>query len=633
MTGKSEPEGESGLVFVRLPAKQQENRRLRFTKAKLVVSGMIIAAICAVAPGPLKAEVPREQMDGVMGQSIADETIYDQTSVPMLLRAAAVDTQPTTYAVSPYSQDFLNKSFTTTGTYTSATYYHKADYEDYQLLQGIDVSWWQAKDKKTTLLDWGKLHDAGVDYAFIRAASRDSKDGSIYEDTAADSHIQAALKNDVNIGLYIFSQALTEKEAQEEANYLLNQIKKYKWDVTLPIVIDREKGSYNRLTEGKLSKAKETAVCQAFAYTIVKAGYRASVYASYAWIKSYIDTASLDQCGIWIARYNNTTTSNSKSGSAYADVPYDYDFWQYSSAAKISGYTGNLDANFWYKNTSVKTTGLKAEAGSAFDPVTLSWKSAAKDVTGYRVYRYDPEQEKYVHIKTTSKCSFIDEDVVPGKSYQYKVRCYWKIGGTNYYGKTSSVVEVAVPRAQVTGVQTVKRGSTYLDLTWNKVSGASGYRLYKYDTGSKSYKRIVTISGGTITTYKISDLNGATEYRFKVRAYKKADDVVTWGVSSTEFKESTNPSKVKNVKLSKKSTTVTLKWSKVGGATGYKLYRYNSGTKKYEKIATIKNNSTFSYADKKRKKGKQYSYKIRAYKLYNGNDYHGSYSSVTKITI
>ena len=86
---------------------------------------------------------------------------------------------------------------------------------------------------------------------------------------------------------------------------------------------DREKGSHNRLTGGKLSKTKETAVCQAFADTITKAGYQASVYASYAWIKSYIDTDSLDKCGIWIARYNNTTTSNSKSGSAYGDVPYD----------------------------------------------------------------------------------------------------------------------------------------------------------------------------------------------------------------------------------------------------------------------------------------------------------------------
>lgn len=96
---------------------------------------------------------------------------------------------------------------------------------------------------------------------------------------------------------------------------MLDLADKYGWDVTLPIVIDREKGSHNRLTGGKLSKAKETAVCQSFADTISDAGYQPVVYASYAWIKSYIDTDSLEDCGIWIARYNNTTTSNAKAGN------------------------------------------------------------------------------------------------------------------------------------------------------------------------------------------------------------------------------------------------------------------------------------------------------------------------------
>lgn len=112
------------------------------------------------------------------------------------------------------------------------------------------------KIKKTTALNWEKIHDAGIDFAFVRVASRDTSDGSIYEDTAADSHIQAALENDINVGLYIFSQALTEKEAKQEAEYVLDLADKYGWDVTLPIVIDREKGSHNRLTGGETLQSK-----------------------------------------------------------------------------------------------------------------------------------------------------------------------------------------------------------------------------------------------------------------------------------------------------------------------------------------------------------------------------------------
>lgn len=613
---------------------------MKWTKAKIIVAGLVLSAACVLAPQQLRAAVPEAQMDGVMGQSIEDETIYkddipaEDTQYSLLRSAISLLSATSTQAVSTsYTQDFEDNSFTTDGDYTSATYYHRSDYEDYQLINGIDVSWWQAKNKTTTLLNWEEIHNAGIDFAFVRVGSRDSSSGSIYEDTAADSHIQAALENDINIGLYIFSQALTEKEAREEANFVLNQIDKYDWDVTLPIVIDREKGSYNRLTAGKLSKTKETAVCQAFADTIVEAGYQASVYASYSWIKSYINTDDLMDCGIWIARYNNTTTSNTKSGTAYADVPYDYDFWQYSSTSRVDGYSGNLDTNFWYKDTSIKTTGVKTSAESASGPVKLSWSEAADDVTGYRVYRYDPDQDKYVYLKSTTSRKYTDEDVTSGKTYQYKVRCYWTIGGTNYYGNYSSVISVTTPPAKVTEVDTETRSSTYLTLNWKKVSGASGYRIYKYNTSSKSYEKVTTISKGSTVSYKITGLTVATEYQFKVRAYKKTDTGTLWGSSSSAYKDCTKPAQTKNLKAATKSSAVTLTWSKVARAGGYRIYRYNSKTKKYEKIATVKGNKTFSYKNTKLKKGSTMKYKVRAYKTYNGTNYYGAYSEVVSIKV
>lgn len=614
---------------------------MRMNNAKLVVAGLAVVAACVIAPHTARAAVPEAQMDGVMGQSLEDETVYNDgymdaqsARYSLLGNPIALFSAPATQAVSTsYTEDFLGSSFVEEGVYTSATYYHRADYEDYNLLNGIDVSWWQAKNKTTTLLDWEKAHDAGIDFAFVRVGSRDTSDGSIYEDTAADSHIQAAYENDINIGLYIFSQALTEKEAQQEANFVLNQIDKYDWDVTLPIVIDREKGSYNRLTAGKLSKAKETSVCQAFADTITEAGYQASVYASYSWIKSYINTDDLDGCGIWIARYNNTTTSNSKSGTAYDDVPYDYDFWQYSSTSKVDGYSGNLDTNFWYKDTSIKTTGLKATAESAAGPITLSWSKAADDVTGYRVYRYDADQDKYVYLKSTTGRKFTDTNVTSGKTYQYKVRCYWTIGGTNYYGTYSSVVSATTPPAKVSDVTTATRSSTYLTLNWKKVSGASGYRIYKYNTGSEAYEKVATVAGGSTVSYKVTGLAAATEYQFKVRAYKKTDTETLWGTSSAAYKDCTKPAQTKNLKAATKSSSVTLTWSKVSRAGGYQVYRYNSKTKKYEKIATIKGNATVSYKNTGLKKGSTLKYKVRAYKTYNGTNYYGSYSDIVTVKV
>ena len=53
--------------------------QLKFSKAKLMVAGLVLAAACVVAPQQLKAEVPAAQMDGVMGQSMEDETAYEET--------------------------------------------------------------------------------------------------------------------------------------------------------------------------------------------------------------------------------------------------------------------------------------------------------------------------------------------------------------------------------------------------------------------------------------------------------------------------------------------------------------------------------------------------------------------------
>ena len=104
-----------------------------------------------------------------------------------------------------------------------------------------------------------------------------------------------------------------------------------------------------------------------------------------------------------------------------------------------------------------------------------------------------------IALKSTKSRSYSDEDVRSGKTYQYRVRCYWTIGGTNYYGNYSSVVSVTTPPAKVSSVNTAKKSSTYLTLSWKKVSGASGYRVYKYNTKTKAYEKVTTIASGSTT--------------------------------------------------------------------------------------------------------------------------------------
>lgn len=603
---------------------------MKFTDKKLLGAGIFLAALfCICAPKNTYAAVPAEQMDGVMGQSIEDETELSLNE--RILRNAPLSMTMYGASSSSYSSAFLAASFTDVSPYTGKTYYHRNDYEDYNLFHGIDVSWWQGggKGSSSTKINWEKAHDDGIDFTIVRGASRDTEDGSIYEDTCANAHIQGALENDINVGLYVFSQALTQKEAEEEADYLLMLIDKYGWDITMPLVIDREAGGSKRLTAGKLSKSKETAICQAFADVVHDAGYEATVYASYAWFKNYVDTDSLD-CDIWIARYNTTTTSNAQSGTPYADVPYDYSFWQYTSTGvSMKGYSSSsLDMDFWYKDTSAKTTGLKMKSNTA-SSITLKW-SAADDAPKYRVYRYDKATGKYVKVASTSSKSYTDSGLKPGTAYQYKVRGVWEIGGMNYYGEYSSVLTAKTALEAVGKITADTRTTTSLSLTWKKVSGADGYRVYQYNATSDSYEQIAEV---TSASYKVTGLSAAKTYKFKVCPYVKENDEITLGSRSAAYAFTTRPSKITGLTVTTKSTTsVKLKWKKVSGANGYAVYRLNSSTGKYKKIANISNGTITSYTDKGLSAGKKYTYKVRAYIVDNGEYYYGSYSDVKKGT-
>lgn len=92
------------------------------------------------------------------------------------------------------------------------------------------------------------------------------------------------------------------------------------------------------------------------------------------------------------------------------------------------------------------------------------------------------------------------------------------------------------------------------------------------------------------------------------------------------------PAKVQNVKVkSQTDKTITLKWDKSGGGvTGYRVYAYNSKTKKYDKrLVDITKNT---YTIKNLKPGTTYKFQVTAYKLIGKKTYEGLYSKAFTTT-
>ena len=108
----------------------------------------------------------------------------------------------------------------------------KSLYETSGTSIGIDVSKWNYN------IDWKKVANSGVEFAIIRCGYRGYGSGEILMDPFFEQNINGALKNGIKVGVYFFSAAINEQEAQEEARWVINVIKKYR--ITYPVVYDFE---------------------------------------------------------------------------------------------------------------------------------------------------------------------------------------------------------------------------------------------------------------------------------------------------------------------------------------------------------------------------------------------------------
>ena len=173
-------------------------------------------------------------------------------------------------------------------------------------------------------------------------------------------------------------------------------------------------------------------------------------------------------------------------------------------------------------------------------------------------------------------------------------------------------------------------GSATIELTWKKTARADGYQIYRLDEASGKYVKLATIKGNEIFTYTDSGLFSARTYSYKVRAYKTYEKKNYYGSFSAVTTQTTKPEKVKGVKLTTKASSVTIKWNKAEGVTGYQVYRLNTDTGKYEKAATIRDPKNVTWKNTGLKKGKTYTYKVRAFrKCKDKNDY-GVCSGIVK---
>lgn len=545
---------------------------------------------------------------------------------------------------------------------------------------GIDVSHHQnransAEKDITKKVDWQKVKASGIQYAIIRTSY-----STVTADEYFDINMQEAIKAGMPVGVYIYSLADTVKEAEKEAEYVLEKIKGYK--LQYPIMFDIEDAVHK-----KLSKKQNTNIIKAFCEKIEAAGYPVMIYSGCSFSRTYLDLNELKDYDLWIAHY--TTSGQLINDEYHHGSSCNYPLvrmWQYSSSGRVDGIVGNVDMNYMFDHTEsmldtvtlngktavssyaaskditvtelAKRLGITAElilannenmtsntvikAGTQVtlnqnalyksnitsatsnhaERVQLKWTTVL-GADGYYIYQSSTKNPNYQLVATTPATSYTVTNLMPGDTYSYKVIPYRnKISGIER-GPESTVVSCKVIVPKVANV--VAKNVTYNanELTWNTSSGATGYYVYASTSKSGSYKKIATVSKNT---YRHEKLDTGTTYYYKVYAYHKKADQTT--KSSASSVVSAKPVLAKPTQFTAKTAgynSVSLSWKKVTGAESYSIYRATSKTGTYRKVTTVKTNS---YTDKGLTNNKTYYYKVVANRKVNGKTVSSAQSAI-----
>ncbi len=479
--------------------------------------------------------------------------------------------------------------------YGSEDLEHNSRFDGLKKDYGIDISYYQSYGRT---IDWDAVKKSGVKFVIVRIGYRGyGSAGTLVYDPDFHKNIQAAIDHGFEVGAYFYTQAISNAEAKQEAEFCASALKGYKLD--LPVYYDIESVDYDvgRLDSAGLTKAQKTALCRSFCDTIESKGYYSGVYANYYWLTNMIDGPSLGlDYHTWVATYGTYT--------AYQGL---YDIWQYSGMGLIDGISNYVDINVRYDvNFAPTNKAMKLNISGN----KLSWSKLA-DADGYIIATKDSKGTVKI-IATVTGTSYTITNKADRLTYY--VKPFNIYGGKKYYGPSYSngVVYGGIIKVGKTAGLTAKETAVNtFTVSWNKADNANGYIVYISKNGE--YVRYTTT---TATSASIGKLNARVE-NVKVRGYYlDSSGKYTYGAVSDKLTlTDCSPTEVPTVVINKN----IISWDKVTGATGYTVYRVADGSTTTQ---TDQTNLSYTLPNKTAK------YFVKPYTLRNGFKHYGGSSNM-----
>lgn len=188
---------------------------------------------------------------------------------------------------------------------------------------GVDLS------KSNGTVDFEKLKENGVDFVMLRLGSRGYETGLISLDENFVGNITKAQSAGLEVGVSFFSQAVSETEAAEEAEFVISNLIPYK--ISYPVAFEMGYISNDDSRIDSLDEELKTQVAKAFLSRIEKEGYGTILYGSKNWLLGeLLPEQLLKEYDVWL-----------NDQASIPDYPYQFKMWKYGGAQKISGVEGD----------------------------------------------------------------------------------------------------------------------------------------------------------------------------------------------------------------------------------------------------------------------------------------------------
>lgn len=212
---------------------------------------------------------------------------------------------------------------------------------------GIDVSSYQKS------IDWEKVKNSGVEFSILKIIRKDLKPDNQFEKNWKGCQ-NAGVKVQ---GVYNYSYATTVEKSKTDAKKVVETLNGRKTMVWLDVEDNCQKNLGIRLIS----------IINNYAEVILNAGLEFGVYTGESFYKTYIKPYGGMKYPLWIARYGK---NNGKMEAKYQPQLAGMVGWQYTSRGSVSGISGNVDMNIWYKELNDLNQPTDAHSGNPYSEPT-----------------------------------------------------------------------------------------------------------------------------------------------------------------------------------------------------------------------------------------------------------------------